>query len=360
MSIIKVNKTPHSYTIINNDILSNESLSWKARGLLAYMLSRPPEWKFYVKDLVKRGTDGRDAIYKILKELRSHGYVIHRFSREERGQFSEGYYDVYDTPQREDNGNPNETPHDDEGSEFDQNSHVSQSTQKNLPIEAYPYQENPITANPPIINKDIKINTETAASASKNIATNTNSKNPKKNAAVQFNLKNINRFSTAPTFTLKKSEYQWIGDQLTQGQLNEITHRVIQLNDQEFPINAEELSQEIIHTILNKRSFSHAGQDFHKKLNTIFKCIRQKQWTSPVELKSKKFKEESNQKKEIIFNWQHLHFDCQHWKRMLSTAQAKTKIDEKEIDSLQAIVSTCETKLFAYEKQYGLKQSINA
>jgi hypothetical protein len=54
-------------------------LSWAARGLLAYLLSRSDDWKVLVNDLKKRGNLGRDGIYALLRELRSAGYV--RFER---------------------------------------------------------------------------------------------------------------------------------------------------------------------------------------------------------------------------------------------------------------------------------------
>lgn len=53
----------------------DETLSWKAVGILTYMLTRPDGWAFYRADLVNRHTDGRDAVKSGLMELRSQGYL---------------------------------------------------------------------------------------------------------------------------------------------------------------------------------------------------------------------------------------------------------------------------------------------
>ena len=58
------------FTIIDNRILENSSLSWAARGVLAYLLSRPDDWRIIVKDIQRRGDLGRDGVYALLRELR--------------------------------------------------------------------------------------------------------------------------------------------------------------------------------------------------------------------------------------------------------------------------------------------------
>lgn len=54
-------------------------LSWKAVGVLTYLLSRPQSaekpWKFWRTDLVNRHSDGVAAVKSALKELRDCGYL---------------------------------------------------------------------------------------------------------------------------------------------------------------------------------------------------------------------------------------------------------------------------------------------
>jgi hypothetical protein len=61
----------HRFVIIDQRAIEDTSLSWAARGLLGYLLSRPDDWKVLVNDLRKRGDLGRDGIYRLLRELRS-------------------------------------------------------------------------------------------------------------------------------------------------------------------------------------------------------------------------------------------------------------------------------------------------
>lgn len=62
-------------TVSLHHVENDPRLSWKAVGLLTYMLTRPPNWEFYKGDLVNRHTDGRDGVKSGLKELRAAGYL---------------------------------------------------------------------------------------------------------------------------------------------------------------------------------------------------------------------------------------------------------------------------------------------
>ena len=69
-------KRPERYTVLDNDILRNHALSFKARGILAYILSQPDNWAISSTRLAKVGPDGRDAIRTGLKELEERGYIV--------------------------------------------------------------------------------------------------------------------------------------------------------------------------------------------------------------------------------------------------------------------------------------------
>lgn len=98
LSIIKIQKQRH-YVSINNEVFENPSLSWRAKGLLGYLLSRPSDWEVRIVDLIKRGPDGRDAIYAIIKELQKVGHVIRDSVRDENGRFLFSRYTVYEESQ---------------------------------------------------------------------------------------------------------------------------------------------------------------------------------------------------------------------------------------------------------------------
>lgn len=74
---------PERWTTLPNDLLRDQRLSWKARGLLAHLLSMPPGWMTSSDRLARLGPDGRDAVRSGLAELERAGYVsrIRRQSR---------------------------------------------------------------------------------------------------------------------------------------------------------------------------------------------------------------------------------------------------------------------------------------
>lgn len=89
MSIIRVSKT-ENYSVISNSILNDESISWKAKGILIYLLSKPDNWQVYIEHLKKQSTDGRISTANGIKELIESGYIIRDYKRTEKGRF-EGY-----------------------------------------------------------------------------------------------------------------------------------------------------------------------------------------------------------------------------------------------------------------------------
>lgn len=97
MNIIRVAKNSN-YTVINNTALNDTRLSWKAKGIITYMLSKPDDWKFYISELVKHSTDGERAFRSGFKELKTLGYVTRKPLRE--GQRIVGWETiVHEVPQ---------------------------------------------------------------------------------------------------------------------------------------------------------------------------------------------------------------------------------------------------------------------
>jgi hypothetical protein len=88
----------YRYVTINQDAVEDSRLSWAARGLLGYLLSRPDDWKVLIKDLQRRGDLGRDGVYKLLRELREAGYVQYQRTRDVQGRMRGGIYYVREIP----------------------------------------------------------------------------------------------------------------------------------------------------------------------------------------------------------------------------------------------------------------------
>lgn len=73
--IVRGPRPSDNFAQIHNAALADGRLSFKARGILAFLLSRPPGWKTSAERLAKSGTDGERAVKSGLKELEELGYL---------------------------------------------------------------------------------------------------------------------------------------------------------------------------------------------------------------------------------------------------------------------------------------------
>jgi hypothetical protein len=71
-----VHNRENPYVMINKSALRHPSLSLKARGLWAYLLSFPDDWEFKVSHLISSLPEGKVAIYGAFDELIEHGFLI--------------------------------------------------------------------------------------------------------------------------------------------------------------------------------------------------------------------------------------------------------------------------------------------
>ena len=88
----------HPYAQISNDMLDDGDISFKAKGLLSYLLSRSDDWKVYQSQLARLGPDGEYAVRSGLKELREAGYIEREPERNDDGTIAEWVYIIYETP----------------------------------------------------------------------------------------------------------------------------------------------------------------------------------------------------------------------------------------------------------------------
>lgn len=86
------------YTIINNSIVNDDRVSYKAVGIWLFAFSRPADWQFYICDLAKRHNSGKKEIRSGLKELENAGYLVRKEVRDSKGRISYEWY-FYETPQ---------------------------------------------------------------------------------------------------------------------------------------------------------------------------------------------------------------------------------------------------------------------
>lgn len=97
MSIIRVAKNKNNpYTIIRADTLKDRGLSWRATGLLAYLLSMPDDWEVHIAELAHHKTDGARSLRAGIKELMEAGYIVRETIRE-GNRIKEWRYTVYES-----------------------------------------------------------------------------------------------------------------------------------------------------------------------------------------------------------------------------------------------------------------------
>ena len=124
-------KKERDYTVINNAILKDTRISWKAKGLFCYLLSLPEDWNICMNDLQNRAKDGIDGLKSAVKELKEYGYLIQKRNKDEKGRFLKTVYIIVENPQVE---NP----------------------QVENPQVENPQVENPQVENPQLLNTNIQ------------------------------------------------------------------------------------------------------------------------------------------------------------------------------------------------------------
>ncbi len=73
MSVFKIEKNK-SYTVMSNYHLRDRNLSYKAKGLLSFMLSLPEEWDYSMRGLEAISRESIKSIRNILHELEDNSY----------------------------------------------------------------------------------------------------------------------------------------------------------------------------------------------------------------------------------------------------------------------------------------------
>lgn len=90
-------ETPRGWTSIPNETLEDRRLSWRARGILAYLLSRPANWETDSERLAAIAKEGRDAVRTALTELEKARYLFRVKIQGEGGLWATEYV-LYDRP----------------------------------------------------------------------------------------------------------------------------------------------------------------------------------------------------------------------------------------------------------------------
>lgn len=105
--IIRAPRPARGWTEIQNDTLRDARLTFRARGVLARLLSNADGFRMTAIELAAESPlEGRQAVLAALKNLREAGYVVQKRHQDERGRWRTETF-VYDTPQPTEVRSPN-------------------------------------------------------------------------------------------------------------------------------------------------------------------------------------------------------------------------------------------------------------
>lgn len=83
---------------MNKTVLDDKRLSFKATGLLTYLLGKPDNWFINYYNLVHSKTDGIHSITSAFKELMKFGYIHKLQFRSNDGTYDSYHYLVFEKP----------------------------------------------------------------------------------------------------------------------------------------------------------------------------------------------------------------------------------------------------------------------
>lgn len=122
------------FTTVQNDFIEDDRLSFRAKGVMIFILSKPDHWSISERHLAEQGPDGRSAVATALKELENEGYLQRIRQRRPDGTFDWDSI-IYETPQTPAEPAQNGAPESDPGS---QRSTMVRKTSHGLTVRGKP------------------------------------------------------------------------------------------------------------------------------------------------------------------------------------------------------------------------------
>ena len=88
-----------NYTVLDNTFIRDVTLSWKAKGVMTYLLSLPDDWSVNFSEVLRHSADGETALKSAIKELKEHGYLVSRRLQSSEGKFTGFTYEIIENPE---------------------------------------------------------------------------------------------------------------------------------------------------------------------------------------------------------------------------------------------------------------------
>jgi hypothetical protein len=77
----------HTYVVVSTALAQDENLSFAARGMLLYLLSKPDDWQVRMGDLERASSLGEKGTRALFAELEATGYATRTRSRDSGGRW---------------------------------------------------------------------------------------------------------------------------------------------------------------------------------------------------------------------------------------------------------------------------------
>lgn len=81
------NRIRDNFSIITNNIVNDERISFGAKGVACYLLSKPVGWQFYLADIQNHSNESILKVKKYIKELETIGFLVRIKLKNDKGQF---------------------------------------------------------------------------------------------------------------------------------------------------------------------------------------------------------------------------------------------------------------------------------
>lgn len=101
MGLIRIAKTASNYYMAHKYYVEDTRLSFKAKGIMSYLLSKPDDWTIYQAEVAKASKDGKASVRSAFNELLELGYLTREVARKENGDFNGYTYTLYEIPVNE-------------------------------------------------------------------------------------------------------------------------------------------------------------------------------------------------------------------------------------------------------------------
>lgn len=101
MIIRVVHDKDNPYFLMRRTVVEDDRLSFKAVGILTYLLSKPDNWTVREEDLIQRHSDGATSVRSGLRELRDCRYLIRKTIRGAGGKLAGTEIIVHEIPNDE-------------------------------------------------------------------------------------------------------------------------------------------------------------------------------------------------------------------------------------------------------------------